>query len=181
MSIISKQLVRGVAQMSAIVNEIGQREWADIMVPCRIAEVCPAMPGKRLTPPQFREWIAEGAKRCRSREDAAMWNSYVIPLRQDYFAELPDCVFAAAVRKEADAAALREYRAFHAERKQQRALRLEIRQLEALKNECVRNPLYFDNAEEQEMELAQIEIELTELKQKCKPIVESKKNWSSIV
>jgi ABC-type phosphate transport system auxiliary subunit len=110
-----------------------------------------------------------------------MWNSYVLPLRQDYYAELPDCVFAAAVRKEADAAALREYRAAHAERKRERALRLEIRQLEALKIECERNPLYFDNAEEQEMELAHIEMELSELKQKCKPIVESKKSWSSVV
>ena len=135
------------------------REWGDIMY-ARDKVLLRKLPG-RLTPPQFRAWVHEGFMACRDRFDERLYWRHIEKIRLDYFADLPECVFAPAVQRERDARVLREYRASHAERKIERATREEIRHLQVLLMDYMESPSrFFDSVEERDAELEEVTAEL---------------------
>lgn len=148
------------------------RAWADIEMPPLPAEdpVCVPLPAGRMTPPQFREWLAAGWARCLSEREARRWVAYATTIRNDYFANLPDCVFAAAVRKERDEAELRAYRAGKAACEAQAQLREEIRVKSALRVDYQRQPqFYFGTRAEQLDAMKTLGREVKALQRKLAP------------
>lgn len=136
------------------------REWGDIMY-ARDKVLLRELPAGRLTPPQFRAWVHEGFMACRDRFDERLYWRHIEKIRLDYFAELPECVFAPAVQRERDARVLREYRASHAERKIERATREEIRHLQVLLMDYMESPSrFFDTDAEMNAELDEVTAEL---------------------
>lgn len=137
------------------------REWGDIVYG-RDKVLLRKLPAERLTPPQFRAWVHEGFMACRDRFDERLYWRHIEQTRLDYFAELPDCVFAAAVRRERDANILRAYREGHSERKIERETREEIRHLQILLKDYMESPSrFFDTEEEMKAEIDAVTAELS--------------------
>lgn len=156
------------------VERMRGRQWGDIEMPPLPAEdpVCRPLPAGRLTPPQFREWVAQGFRNVRSAREAKRYAAYTDQLRLDYFAGLPDCVFAAAVKREANEAELRAYRAGKAAREAQAKIREEIRVKSNLRVDYQRQPqLYFRTRAEQIAEMKALGREVKALERKLAPAV----------
>jgi hypothetical protein len=140
-----------------------EQSWGDMVVE-EVCDVCRPLPKGRMTPPQFRAWVLEGQNLCRTPEEVRCYLRYTDQLRLDYYANLPDCVFAAAVKQEPNQAELRAYRAAEPERKRIAKVREEIQLAEDLKGEYERNPaLYFRTRREQEEEIATLVAEISKL------------------
>ena len=140
-----------------------EKSWGDMVVE-EVRDVCRPLPKGRLTPPQFRAWVLEGQNLCRTPEEVRCYLRYTDQLRREYYANLPDCVFAAAVKQEPNAEELRAYRAAEPERKRIAKVKEEIQLAEDLKTEYERNPaLYFRTRREQEEEIATLVAEIMKL------------------
>lgn len=140
-----------------------EKSWGDMVLE-EIRDVCRPLPAGRMTPPQFRAWVLEGQNLCKTPEEVRSYLRYTDQLRRDYYAKLPDCVFAAAVKQEPSAADLRAYRAAEPERQRIAKVREDIQLAEDLKGEYERNPaLYFRTRREQEEEIATLVAEITKL------------------
>ena len=154
------------------------REWGDIMY-ARDKVLLRELPG-RLTPPQFRAWVSEGAMACRDRFDERLYSRHIEKIRLDYFAELPECVFVPAVRKERDSHVLRAYRESHVERKRVRQIREEIRHLQVLLMDYLEAPSrFFDSNGEMDAELEEVTAQLVELFDQLP--AEQPTMWSDVV
>lgn len=140
-----------------------EKSWGDMVVE-EVRDVCRPLPKTRLTPPQFRAWVLEGQNLCRTPEEVRCYLRYTDQVRREYYANLPDCVFAAAVKQEPNAEELRAYRAAEPERKRIAKVKEEIQLAEDLKGEYERNPaLYFRTRREQEEEIATLVAEIMKL------------------
>lgn len=140
-----------------------EQSWGDMVVE-EVRDVCRPLPATRLTPPQFRAWVLEGQNLCRTPEEVRVYLRYTDQLRREYYAKLPDCVFAAAVKLEPNQAELRAYRAAEPERQRVAKVREQIQIAEDLKGEYERNPaLYFRTRREQEEDIAQLVAEISKL------------------
>lgn len=140
-----------------------EQSWGDMVVE-EVRDVCRPLPAGRMTPPQFRAWVLEGQNLCRTPEEVRCYLRYTDQLRREYYAKLPDCVFAAAVKQEANQAELRAYRAAEPERQRIAKVKEDIALAEDLKAEYERNPaLYFRTRREQEADIAELVAEITKL------------------
>ena len=140
-----------------------EQSWGDMVVE-EVRDVCRPLPAGRMTPPQFRAWVLEGQNLCRTPEEVRCYLRYTDQLRREYYANLPDCVFAAAVKQEPNQAELRAYRAAEPERQRIAKIREDIALAEDLKGEYERNPaLYFRTRREQEADIAQLVTEISKL------------------
>ena len=156
-----------------------EREWGEFLYK-RNKVLLRELPKERLTPVQFRAWVSEGHAACRDRYDERLYWRHVEKIRLDYFAELPECVFVPAVRKERDAHILRAYREGHVERKRVREIRNEIRHLQVLLMDYLEAPSrFFDSDEERDAELEEVTAQLVELFDQlpAEPIT----TWSDVV
>jgi hypothetical protein len=138
-----------------------ESEWSDLMYG-RESLLRP-LPEGRMKPAEFRAWIAEGAAKCRDATDRYIYGKHALKLRMKYYAELPECVFAPAVRQERDAAFLREYRDKHTETMRVKQIRSEIRHLQVLLIDYQEWSRYFDSKEEADAEIAEISERLVKL------------------
>lgn len=137
--------------------------WGDMAVP-EVRDVCRPLPAGRMTPPQFRAWVLEGQNLCKTPEEVRKYLKHTDQLRMDYYAKLPDCVFAAAVKQEPNAVGLRAYRAGEPERQRIAKIKEEIDLATALKAEYEENPsVYFRTTREQEEEIAALSAEIAKL------------------
>ena len=140
-----------------------EQSWGDMVVE-EVRDVCRPLPAGRMTPPQFRAWVLEGQNLCRTPEEVRCYLRYTDQLRREYYAKLPDCVFAAAVKQEPSAADLRAYRAAEPERQRIAKVKEEIEFLEALKGDYEANPWhYFRTRREQSEEIAVLVEEMSKL------------------
>lgn len=150
------------------INEMGflqmlEQSWGDMVVE-EVRDVCRPLPKTRLTPPQFRAWVLEGQNLCRTPEEVRTYLRYTDQVRLDYYAKLPDCVFAAAVKQEPAQAALRAYRAAEPERQRIAKVKEEIEFLESLKGDYEANPWsYFRTRREQENDIAELVAQIAKL------------------
>lgn len=121
------------------------------------------LPEGRMKPAEFRAWIAEGAAKCRDATDRYIYGKHALKLRLKYYAELPECVFAPAVRQERDASLLREFRENYTETMRVKQIRSEIRHLQILLQDYQEWSRYFDSREEADAEIAEISERLVKL------------------
>lgn len=147
----------GSPEMQRICNST----WYDLMYE-RESLLRPLPPG-RMKPEEFRAWIAEGAAKCRDASDRYIYGKHALKLRLKYYAELPECVFAPAVRKERDASLLREFRENYADIKQVQEVRKRIASLTVLLRDYEEWSRYFDSKAEADAEIAEITAELKKL------------------
>lgn len=138
-----------------------ESEWADLVYG-RESLLRP-LPEGRMKPAEFRAWIAEGAAKCRDATDRYIYGKHAFKLRMKYYAELPECVFAPAVRQERDAHVLREYREKHTEAMRVKQIRSEIRHLQVLLQDYDEWSRYFDSREEADAEIAEVSERLVKL------------------
>lgn len=156
-------------QLREICEEMGflqmlEKSWGDMVLEDVKPDVCRPLPAGRMTPPQFRAWVAEGMKAVVTKEDARRYLEHTDKLRLEYYANLPDCVFAAAVKQEPNAAQLRAYRAGAPERARIAKVKADIELAEALRVEYERSPqLYFQTRAEQDKEMDELNAEITKL------------------
>ena len=138
-----------------------ESDWADLMYG-RESLLRP-LPEGRMKPAEFRAWIAEGASKCRDATDRYIYGKHALKLRMKYYAELPECVFAPAVRQERDAAVLRAYRDSYTETMRVKQIRTEIRHLQILLQDYQEWSRYFDSKEEADAEIAEVSARLVTL------------------
>ncbi len=156
-----------------------EREWGDFMY-TRDKVLLRELPKERMTPVQFRAWVSEGYASCRDRFDERLYTRHIEKIRLDYFAELPECVFVPAVRKERDSHILRAYRESHVERKRVRQIREEIRHLQVLLMDYMDAPSrFFDSDEERDAELEEVTAQLVELFDQLP--MDQPTTWSDVV
>lgn len=155
-------------QMKELCEDMGflqmlEQSWGDMVVE-EVRDVCRPLPKTRLTPPQFRAWVLEGQNLCKTPEEVRTYLAYTDQLRREYYAKLPDCVFAAAVKQEPSQADLRAYRMAEPERQRIAKVREEIAFLETLKGDYEANPWsYFRTRHEQENDIAELVTQITKL------------------
>ena len=156
------------AQLKELCSDMGflqmmEKSWGDMVVE-EVRDVCRPLPKGRMTPPQFRAWVLEGQNLCQTPEEVRCYLRYTDQLRLDYYAQLPDCVFAAAVKQEPSQVALRAYRTAEPERQRIAKVKEEISFLESLKGDYESNPWsYFRTRREQEEEIATLVTEISKL------------------
>ena len=156
------------AQLKELCSDMGflqmmEKSWGDMVVE-EVRDVCRPLPKGRMTPPQFRAWVLEGQNLCQTAEEVRCYLRYTDQLRLDYYAQLPDCVFAAAVKQEPSQVALRAYRTAEPERQRIAKVKEEISFLESLKGDYESNPWsYFRTRREQEEEIATLVTEISKL------------------
>jgi len=140
-----------------------EQSWGDMVVE-EVRDVCRPLPKTRLTPPQFRAWVLEGQNLCRTAEEVRAYLKHTDQLRREYYAKLPDCVFAAAVKQEPNQAELRAYRAAEPERQRIAKVKEEIEFLQSLKGDYESNPWsYFRTRREQENDIAELVAQIAKL------------------
>lgn len=172
-------------QLREICQEMGflqmlEESWGDAAMP-EERNVCRPLPAGRMTPPQFRAWVAEGQNLCKTPKEVREYLAHTDQLRLDYYANLPDCVFAAAVKQEPNAAALRAYRAAAPERARIAKVKEDIALAEALKAEYEQSAhLYFRTRREQETDIAELDAEIKKLYASIGMVKVSPKSYSTV-